>query len=304
MTTPPRTPRRTPRRPTQTMLLAGSVIVYCAFALTLVGLALVVLDRLYPTPCNLADLWQSGTCSQSPVWLGRLAVAALIAGAVAEILEMAAKAVLRRRNRPVGWSRRTRTIFPWRMTAKTERPQCPDCGDGRLTCRNCDDQRPTAEHVWPGWKILSPFDRWETIDRIDQANPYASVLIWTEESGPEQPWKYPRWRHLDAIAPPLVVHGKPEIRVVDYPWRDSAIYAAATIDTSYAEIVSGDGILVQASPLGKGKGWEVVHSPGGGPQVVIHRDSKAQARAEVHRLAREYARKFKVKLTLASEEKP
>lgn len=114
MTTPPGAPRRAPRRPTRTVLLASSVIVYCAAALALVGLALVVLDRLYPTPCNLVDLWQAGTCSRSPVWLGRLAVAALIAGAVAEILEMAAKAVLRRRNRLVGWSRRTRTTFPWR----------------------------------------------------------------------------------------------------------------------------------------------------------------------------------------------
>lgn len=190
------------------------------------------------------------------------------------------------------------------MIEKTERPECPDCGDGKLTCPNCDDQRPTAEQVYPGWKILSPFDRWETIDRVDQANQYAPVLIWTKESGPEQPWKYPRWRHLHALAPVLVPHGKPEIRVVDYPWRDGPIYAAATIDTSYAEVPAGEGILVQARPLGKGKGWEVAHWPGGGTPVTIHRDSKAQARAEVRRLAREYAKKFKVKLTLAPKEKP
>lgn len=101
-------------RPTRTVLLAGTVIAYCAAALALLGLVLVILDRLYPTSCTFADMWRDGTCSESPVWLGRVAVAALAAGSAAEILEMIAKAVLTHRNRRVGWSRRTRVTLPWR----------------------------------------------------------------------------------------------------------------------------------------------------------------------------------------------
>lgn len=187
------------------------------------------------------------------------------------------------------------------MSQKTPRPTCPDCESRKLACPSCDDNRPTAEEIHAGWRIRSPFGRWETVERVQHDNQYAPVLIWTKESGPHQSWRYPSWRKLDATRPELTFNGTPEVRVFEYEWREGPMYAFATMDTIVPDIVSGDGILVSARPLGPGKGWEVAHRPDGGDQVVIACNGKAKARSELRWLARQYAKKLGVKLTLPTK---
>jgi hypothetical protein len=178
------------------------------------------------------------------------------------------------------------------------RPGCPDCGI-KLVCPDCDDTRPTAEQMYEGWRILSPFHRWETVTLVrDEFGPYGPVLIWTKELGPgAQPWRYTRWTKMDAIRPPFVMHGTPEIRVYEHSWPDGPIYAVATMDTVVTMDLVPEGLLVQATTPGRGKGWTVSHRPvvGEGP-VVIACPSKAKARTQVRALARAYAKTMHVKV--------
>lgn len=186
---------------------------------------------------------------------------------------------------------------------KTERPRCPDCDEHDLVCPNCDDNRPTASDVDAGWRILSPFDRWETVARTEGGG-FSRVLIWTEETGPDQPWWYFPWSKLHAIRPEWTPHGRAVIRVVEHRWPDSPMYAIACIDTNHdPDYVDPSGVIVQASTPGRGKGWTVSHRPGGEVAVVVC-DSKAKARSELRRLARQYAKTMGVKLVLPPKEKP
>ncbi len=185
------------------------------------------------------------------------------------------------------------------------RPSCPDCGT-ELACTHCDDNRPTAEDIYAGCRLLTPFDRWELVEKVDQpGGRYGPVLVWTKEltaAGAQRPWSFPRWRKVGMRRPESVYHGTPEIRVVEHDYRDGAMYAAATKDTNVGELLGDDGVLVMAHQLpGKGAGWEVVDHPAGHDTVKIHCDSKAEARSHVRRLARAYARAYGVKLTLPAQ---
>lgn len=189
------------------------------------------------------------------------------------------------------------------------RPQCPNCGAG-LKCPSCDDLRPKAEEVYDGWRILSPFDRWELIERVDRpGGEYGPVLIYTAEVGPAQPWTYPRWVKVDATPPLLQLNGTPIVRVYEAEWADGPMYAYACLDTDHRRrrLPGGSdaGVLVEARTRGRGHPWQVQHRPGGAPEIVVtEHDSKAKARSELRRLAREFARLYKVKVVLPEKPEP
>lgn len=172
-------------------------------------------------------------------------------------------------------------------------PQCPSCGAG-LKCPGCDDIRPTAEDLHTGWQFRSPVDRWETVERTDSTG-YGPVRIWTKETGPDYCWLL--WRHtkLEATRPPLHLHGTPEIRIVEYEWRDGPMYAVATISTHRQPDTFN--ALVEARHGGRGKGWIVTHRPNGnGDPVVIECASKAAARTSLRAAAKLHAKALGVKL--------
>ncbi len=183
---------------------------------------------------------------------------------------------------------------------KPDRPQCEVCGT-KLRCHDCDDQRPTALDVYAGWKLLSPFGRWETVTRVEVPE-IGNAKIWTEEAG-ERPWGYWSNKHLNAFPPLLELHGAPEVRVLEFDWADGPMYAVACQSTDQRMGVPSDGVLVQANTAGRGQGWKVQHLPTGATtHTVTECASKAKARTELRRVARAFAKEYGVQLTLPVKE--
>lgn len=182
----------------------------------------------------------------------------------------------------------------------TTRPTCEDCGS-KLVCRGCDDTRPTADDLYRGWRLLTPFGRYETIEKTSRpAGEFGPVVISTKET-PGYAWRY--FKHEKVYATPPEAdwtHGTPEVRVFEGSWRDSAIYAIATSTATANPNMAGHTILAEAHDAGRGKGWKVHHRPEPTNElVVIDCESKAKARSTVRALAREYAKKMGVKVRIA-----
>ncbi|GAB3856711.1 hypothetical protein GCM10029963_53540 [Micromonospora andamanensis] len=174
-------------------------------------------------------------------------------------------------------------------------PTCLSCGGGKV-CLGCDDTRPRADRLAPGWQFMSPMNRWETVERVEQANEYAPVRVWTDKTGPDYSWLIPQWRQLDAIAPPWRPHGTPEIRVVEYQYdRSAPMYAVITLDTVYRP--DNDDPVAEAH-YSRETGWKVTHRPGGGDMIAIDCGrSKAKARTALRAAARQHAKALGVKVT-------
>ncbi len=172
---------------------------------------------------------------------------------------------------------------------------CESCG-GELKCPGCDDTRPTAEDLYQGWLLRSPLDRLETVTRVEQEGSYGPVRVWTDKTGPNYSWRYHRTERVDAVRPPQLFHGDPEIRVVEYDYaRDAPMYAVPTLSTIY-RADSSRGYLVEAR-YQKGKGWYVSHRPGGGDVATTWHDSKAKARTALKAAAKIHAKALGVKVT-------
>lgn len=178
---------------------------------------------------------------------------------------------------------------------REKEPTCRSCG-GDKKCLGCDDVRPTAGQLAPGWRFVSPLNRWETVERVEQANEYAPVRVWTDGTGPGYSWHLPRWRKLDAVAPPWRPHGTPEIRVVEYEYdRAAPMFAVITLDTVHRP--DNEDPVAEAH-YSRENGWKVTHRPdGGGPVVVVDCDSKAKARTALRAAARAHAKALGVKVT-------
>ncbi|MFG2056649.1 hypothetical protein ACGFI9_21765 [Micromonospora sp. NPDC048930] len=182
-------------------------------------------------------------------------------------------------------------------------PTCLSCG-GDKKCLGCDDTRPKAERLDQGWRFMSPLDRWETVERVEQANDYAPVRVWTDKTGPGYSWLIPRWRKLHAVAPALRWHGTPEIRIFEYQYaRDAPMYAIATLGTVRQPDI--EDCLVEARYT-REDGWKVVHRPDGGgePVVVDCGRSKARARTALRAAARQHAKALGVKVAVEPNAAP
>ncbi|WP_320069636.1 hypothetical protein [Micromonospora sp. RTGN7] len=176
-------------------------------------------------------------------------------------------------------------------------PTCRSCG-GNKQCVGCDDIRPKAEQLAPGWQFFSRLGRWETVERIEQANEYAPMRVWTDKTGPDYSWSIPGWRQLDAVAPPRRPHGTPEIRICEYRYdRAAPMYAVVTLDTVYH--AENKDPVAEAHYSREG-GWTVRHRPDGGGDVVVINcgPSKAKARTALRAAARQHAKALGVKVTL------
>lgn len=114
----------------------------------------------------------------------------------------------------------------------TTRPGCPECA-ATLTCPQCDDSRPDARDLSTGWRLRTPFGRWETITRAHQPHEYAPVLIWTNLSG-ELPYRYTRWTKVDATRPEWLIPGKPELRYFESAVRRTAGRAVKVTRIAYS----------------------------------------------------------------------
>ncbi|MFC4146580.1 hypothetical protein ACFO0M_09965 [Micromonospora mangrovi] len=174
-------------------------------------------------------------------------------------------------------------------------PTCLSCG-GRKHCLGCDDTRPQAKRLWQGWRFVSPLNRWETVERVEQTSEYAPMRVWTDQTGPDYSWLIPGFRRLDAAGPALRPHGTAEIRIVEYDYaRDAPMFAVATLDTVHSPEVADH--LAEAR-YSREDGWKVRHRPDGGgdPVVVDCGRSKAKARTALRAAARQHAKALGVKV--------
>ncbi|WP_431728241.1 hypothetical protein [Verrucosispora sp. TAA-831] len=184
-------------------------------------------------------------------------------------------------------------------------PTCLNCGGGKK-CLGCDDTRPSAEKLAPGWRFVSPVGREETVERVEQATDHSPVRVWTDKTGADYSWLIPLWRKLDAVAPlrRSPQQGTPEIRIVEYDYsRDAPMYAQAALSTTRRPD-NAENCLAEAR-YSREHGWRVVHRPdGGGEMVVIDCGrSKARARTALRQAARQHARALGVKVVEQAKER-
>lgn len=178
--------------------------------------------------------------------------------------------------------------------------RCPSC-EREKVCNGCEDLRPTAADLKVGWDLLTPFGRWEVVTRIEKSDEYGPLLIWTDQVGDALPWPHHSFQKVDAREPRAAAYGSPEIRVVEYEWRDGPMFAIATRDAALHVERSGPGVLVQAQPAYREAGWDVVHWPAAGPAVVTRCASKGAARTELRRVARVLAKQMGATLKLPAK---
>lgn len=178
-----------------------------------------------------------------------------------------------------------------------KQPNCEECGS-ELQCRNCNDTRPKAENIYAGWRLLTPLGTWETVARIKQENDYSPVFVWTEER-PDFAWEYARWKKVDAVSPGIRLHGTPEVRFWGGIDRGTSMMVCAILDTEHLSwSMPGERILAQAGNGGRGIGWWIQAQDGSGEaklKAVAKGLTKDQAKAELKRLGRDFAKRLKVK---------
>jgi len=184
------------------------------------------------------------------------------------------------------------------MSAAPKRPACGDCGEA-LQCRGCDDARPTAEDVFPGWQILSPFGRWETVELREQGHSLAPIRLSTKECGPNFSWEFPRWEHVDARPPTFNRGTDPEIRVISGTSRDDfrmyVIASTTTARTGSWGVPPAEAILAEAGNAGRGKGWWVVKGRRFSASAETTEGlTKAQARSAMVLIGKDFGKALKV----------
>jgi hypothetical protein len=132
-----------------------------------------------------------------------------------------------------------------------------------------------------GDQVFTPASRWETVAAIDAAT--WLVRVFTDRTGPAYSWSLPRHRELPGLRVDLV-QIKPAVRI-----ESTQRGLVAFIGTE--EYVDGwaSYVLVDATPLGRGAGWEVRDRPSGGEVARLQVPSKAEALTAVRRAARAHA---------------
>ena len=105
----------------------------------------------------------------------------------------------------------------------------------------------------------------------------------TDRTGPTYAWLLPKHREVPALRGPWPATS-PTVRV-----ESTLRGVTAFIGTD--EYVNGwaSYLLVEATPLGKGQGWEIRHRPTGGELVRVSAPSKVEALVVVKHAARAHA---------------
>jgi hypothetical protein len=176
--------------------------------------------------------------------------------------------------------------------------KCPGCGR-TLQCPDCDDTRPEADDLYDGWLLRSPLERIETVTSVKREGEYGPVLVYTKEAG-KRPWRYYRSEKVTAVPPLGTFHGTPELRAIEYSWRDGPMYVVATLDTIYRPDADSAKIMVESRYAKMrddqgNRGWYVSYRPtGAGDVVTTWHDSKAKARTAARAAGREVAKQLRV----------
>ncbi len=178
-----------------------------------------------------------------------------------------------------------------------KQPDCQECGH-ELGCRSCNDIRPKAEELYPGWTLRTPMGTWERVLKVEHDSQYSPIFVWTDEH-PTWAWEYTRWRKVDAAPPRIAVPGKPEIRYMGDSRDTNSLWVVVTQDTQNWGwgIPDSEYVLAQAGCGNRLKGWWIQqrqdgtaeHTPGGG-HMTHQGISKAEARSTLKRLGKEYAK--------------
>ena len=179
------------------------------------------------------------------------------------------------------------------------KPACESCGH-ELTCNGCDDNRPTAEDLCPGYLLFTPFGEWEHVAKTDRPSEYGPIQVFTKECGEKFSYTYFRTEKVDAIMTPyLAPHENPAI--VAIVKSDLRMYVAAgTNRTRYGwDSPRSAAVLVEAGNGGRGKGWWVRTSRDWTGKEVVQGLTKAQARSAIMRHARALAKQLKMEVVVS-----
>ncbi len=132
-----------------------------------------------------------------------------------------------------------------------------------------------------GDQVFTPAGRWETVAAIDAAT--WLVRVFTDRTGSAYSWFLPRHRELPGLRAALAQIA-PTVRVEST--RRGVIAFVGT-----EEYVDGwaSYVLAEASPLGRGEGWEVRDRPSGGELARLKVPGKGEAMSAIRRAARAHA---------------
>ncbi len=132
-----------------------------------------------------------------------------------------------------------------------------------------------------GDQLFTPAGRWETVAKLDDAT--WLVRVFTDRTGPAYSWSLPRHRELPGLRAAWTLL-KPTVRVESTQRGVVAFIGADEYVNGWASYV-----LADASPLGRGEGWEVRDRPAGGELARLQVASKVEAMSAVRRAARAHA---------------
>lgn len=174
-----------------------------------------------------------------------------------------------------------------------KRPDCDNCGE-TMVCLGCDDSRPKASSVRAGWVLRTPLGAWETVARVDMPPGQYSTVIYTT-ARPDFGWTYHDWGKVEAAAPGeyLAEGATPEVRAITD--GDLRMYAVATVTgRRYGWTAPRTGeLLAEAGNGGRGVGWWV-NTLSGDDADQRKGLTKAQARSEIRKRAKAFAKALKV----------
>lgn len=135
-----------------------------------------------------------------------------------------------------------------------------------------------------GDQVFSPAGRWETVWSVVFEPSSYLVRLYTDRTGSDYSWTLERHQELTTVTAARV-RVIPTVRV-----RNSSHNVVAYIATD--DFLRGFGMvtLADASPLGRGRGWEIRDRPTGGEITVTVVASKAAAVSLVRAAARAHAK--------------
>lgn len=137
------------------------------------------------------------------------------------------------------------------------------------------DELKVGDQVW------TPAARWETVADLDDAA--WLVRVFADRTGPAYSWSLPRHRELPGL-PVAIAQADPAVRVES---TLRGLVAFVGTDTYIEGLTSY--VLAEATPLGRGEGWEVRDRPAGGELARLQVPGKPEALTAIKKAARAHA---------------
>jgi hypothetical protein len=153
-----------------------------------------------------------------------------------------------------------------------------------------------VDELLTGDQIFTPAYRWETVIRLDRGETYsASTRVFTDRTGEGYGWSLANWHELPTLRS-WQIRGTATVRVDSTRHRVVAFVGTGESEYWYLGQRPAMTVLAEATPAGRGQGWDVVNRPDGGDPVRVRVGSTAAALSAVKRAARVHAKALGLRL--------